>query len=191
MMLSKIAVVGIPIIAVLVLGSVFWQNDGTPNSDHLCALTEENAEGPYYIEGSPTKEKLGESLVGEKLIISGSVLDYNCNPVSGAIVDVWQTDSNGEYYFEDFTLRGKVYADENGTYVIETIFPGKYSEAGVFRPSHLHVKVSSPEGDVPLTTQLYFANDEHHDWLVKPSLILELNQINRIQYGEFDFVIVP
>ena len=74
-MLNKIAVTAVPIIAVLVLGSILWQNGGAPNSDHLCALTEDIAEGPYYIEGSPTKGKLGTSLDGEKLIISGSVLD--------------------------------------------------------------------------------------------------------------------
>ena len=190
-MLNKIAVTAVPIVAVLVLGSVLWQTGGTPSPDHLCALTEDNAEGPYYVEGSPTKEMLGTLLDGEKLIISGSVLDYNCNPVPGAIVDVWQTDAAGKYYSEDFTLRGKVHADENGKYVLETIFPGKYSESGVFRPAHLHVKILSPEGGSYLTTQLYFANDEHHDWLVKPSLVLELTQMNGIQYGEFDFVITP
>ena len=191
MMLNKVGITVVPIIAVLVLGSILWENGGTPNSDHLCVLTEDNAEGPYYIEGSPTKKKLGTSLDGEKLIISGNVLDYNCNPVPGALVDIWQTDADGEYYFEDFILRGKIHADENGNYTLETIFPGKYSEAGVFRPAHLHVKILSPEGEPSLTTQLYFANDEHHDWLVKPSLILELNQMNGIHYGEFDFVIAP
>jgi len=118
------------------------------------------------------------------------VFDYNCNPVPGAIIDIWQTDSKGNYYFEDFTLRGKIHADENGIYHLETIFPGKYSESGVVRPSHLHVKVSSPEGE-PLTTQLYFDGDEHHDWLVKPSLILQINETDGIKYSEFDFTVTP
>ena len=75
-------------------------------------------------------------------------------------------------------------------YNLETLFPGKYSESGGIRPAHLHVKVSSPEGE-PLTTQIYFEGDEHHDWLVKPSLILKLNETDGIKYSEFDFTIIP
>ena len=145
MLLKKIIITIVPIITVLVLGSVLWQNDGLQNSNYPCTLTEDNAEGPYYIADAPQKEKLGELLKGEKLIISGRVLDYNCNPVPGAIIDIWQTDSKGEYYFEDFTLRGKIHADENGMYIFETLFPGKYSESGIIRPAHLHVKISSPK----------------------------------------------
>lgn len=190
MILNKIVILAVPIIVVLVLGSVLWQNDGIQNLDRPCALTESNAEGPYYITGSPQKEKLGETLEGQKLIISGNVIDYNCNPIPGAIIDIWQTDSKGEYYFEDFTLRGKVHADDNGMYRFETVFPGTYSESGSVRPAHIHVKVSSTEGE-PLTTQLYFAGDKHHDWLVKSSLILEINEADGIKYSEFDFVITP
>ncbi len=190
MMIKKTVVTILPIITVLALGSVLWQNDGLQSFNHPCAPTEDNAEGPYYIAGAPQKEKMGESLDGQTLIISGHVLDYDCNPMSGATIDVWQTDSDGKYHFDDFTLRGKIQADENGMYHLETIFPGKYSESGIIRPAHLHVKVSAPEVE-PLTTQLYFAGDEHHDWLVEPSLILKLNEKDGIMYSEFDFVISP
>ena len=189
-MFNRVIVSVVPIAVVLVLGSVLWQYDGMPDSATLCALTEKNAEGPYYLAGAPQKEKLGEFLDGQRLIISGNVLDTDCNPVSNAIVDVWQTDSDGKYHFENFVLRGKVHANDDGAYVLDTIFPGKYSESGQFRPAHLHLKVSSPEG-LPLTTQLYFEGDEHHDWLVRPSLILQLDETNDKKYAEFDFVIVP
>ena len=189
-MLRRAIVTAVPIVVVLALGSILWQYDGMQTSDHLCALTEDNAEGPYYVAGAPQKEKLGKFQDGQRLIISGTVVDRNCNPVPGAIIDVWQTDSEGEYYFEDFVLRGKVHANDDGTYIIDSIFPGKYSEAGQFRPAHLHLKVSSPEGP-QLTTQLYFEGDEHHDWLVKPSLVLELRESDGTAYSEFDFTIVP
>ena len=189
-MFNRILISAVPIVVVLVLGSVLWQYDGMQTLDHQCTLTEKNAEGPYYVSGAPQKEKLGESLDGERLIVSGNVLDYNCDPVPNAIIDVWQTDSHGEYHFEDFTLRGKVHASEDGFYVIDTVFPGKYSEIGQFRPAHLHLKISSPEGPT-LTTQLYFAGDEHHDFLTRPSLILELNEMAKAKHAEFDFVIVP
>ena len=189
-MMNRVIVSAVPIVVVLVLGSALWQFDGMGNSTHQCALTEENAEGPYYLEGAPQKEKLGEFLDGQRLIITGSVLDYNCDPVPGAIIDVWQTDSEGRYHFEDYVLRGKVHANDDGTYVIDTVFPGRYSEAGQVRPAHLHLKVSSSE-DLPITTQLYFEGDEHHDWLVRPSLILELTEFDGHAYSKFDFVIEP
>jgi len=146
----------------------------------------------YYVgkieEGAPYKEKLGEALEGQKIIISGQVLNQNCDPIPEAIIDVWHTDSNGNYYFQDFTLRGKIKADETGQYKLETRFPGKYSEAGLMRPAHIHVKVSAPNLSSH-TTQLYFEGDEHLYFFVKPSLILKLDERNGTKYSEFDFVI--
>jgi len=171
-----------------VLGIFVWPNPVIQNPSFACALTEGNPQGPYYIEGAPYKEKLGEALEGQKIIISGQVLNQNCDPIPEAIIDVWHTDSNGNYYFQDFTLRGKIKADENGQYKLETRFPGKYSEAGLMRPAHIHVKVSAPNLSSH-TTQLYFEGDEHLDFFVKPSLILKLDEKNGTKYSEFDFVI--
>jgi len=183
--------VGIVISVILVVGALgifVWPNPVTQNPSFACALTEGNPQGPYYIPGAPYKEKLGQTLEGQKLIISGQILNQNCDPVPEAIVDVWQTDSNGNYYFEDFTLRGKIKADESGQYKLETTFPGKYSEAGFMRPAHIHVKISVPS--LPShTTQLYFEGDEHHDFFVKPSLILKLDEKDGIKYSEFNFII--
>ena len=171
-----------------VLGIFVWPNPVIQNPNFACALTEGNPQGPYYIAGAPYKEKLGEALEGQKIIISGQVLNQNCDPIPEAIIDVWHTDSNGNYYFQDFTLRGKIKADENGQYKLETRFPGKYSEAGLMRPAHIHVKVSAPNLSSH-TTQLYFEGDEHLDFFVKPSLILKLDEKNGTKYSEFDFVI--
>lgn len=181
---SIVVLVLIIIIVGIFIGSIFIMQ----NSNFACSITENNPQGPYYIAGAPYKEKLGEEISGQRLIISGNVLNQDCNPVSNAIIDVWQTDSNGNYYFEDFTLRGKITADNNGQYKIETIFPGKYSEAGATRPAHIHLKISAP-GMSSHTTQLYFEGDEHLDFFVKPSLILKIDERDRIKYSEFDFVV--
>jgi len=176
------------IIAVGISGIFVWPNPIIQNSSFACSLTEGNPQGPYYIPGAPYKEKLGEHISGQRIVIAGNVLNQDCDPVSNAIVDVWQTDSNGNYYFEDFTLRGKITADKDGQYKIETIFPGKYSEAGATRPAHIHLKISAP-GLSSHTTQLYFEGDEHHDFFVKPSLILKLDERDEIKYSDFDFVV--
>jgi len=188
-MKKKTVVVLVPIIiAAGVLGTFVWPNPVIQNQSFACALTEGNPQGPYYIAGAPYKKQLGNGLEGQLLIISGQILNQNCDPVPQAIIDVWQTDSNGNYYFENFTLRGKIKAELGGKYKLETIFPGKYSEAGIMRPAHIHVKVSAP-GWLSHTTQLYFEDDEHHDFFVRPSLILELDEKNGTNYSEFDFVI--
>ena len=191
-MLKQIVIVAIPVIVVLMLGSVLWQDPAIQSAGFPCVLTESNAEGPYYIENSPIKNSLGDSLEGQKLIISGKILDRQCNPVPNAVVDVWQTDASGLYYFDNFTLRGKIQAGLDGAYEFETIFPGKYSESGTLRPAHIHVKIfSALEEKESLTTQLYFAGDKNHDWLVKKSLILDFEETDNIRYADFDFVIIP
>jgi len=171
-----------------ILGIFTWSNPIMQNSSFACSLTDGNPQGPYYIPGAPYKEKLGEHISEPRIVIAGNVLNQDCDPVPNAIIDVWQTDSNGNYYFEDFTLRGKITADNEGKYKIETIFPGKYSESGVTRPAHIHLKISAPCLSSH-TTQLYFEGDEHHDFFVKPSLILKLDERNEIMYSDFDFVI--
>jgi len=188
-MKKRIVGVLVSVIIVLgVLGIFIWPNPVIQNASFACALTDGNPQGPYYIAGAPYKEKLGQTLEGQPLIISGRVLNQDCESLPEATIDVWQTDSNGNYNFEDFTLRGKIIADELGQYKLETIFPGKYSEAGFMRPAHIHVKVSAP-GLSSHTTQLYFEGDEHHDFFVTPSLILKLNEKDGIKISEFDFVI--
>jgi len=187
-MKTKIIAIVPIVIAATVLGVFAWPNPVMQSSSFACTLTEGNPQGPYYIAGAPNKEKLGDELEGLPLIISGQILNQNCDPVPEAIIDVWQTDSNGNYYFVDFTLRGKIKADEHGQYTLETIFPGKYSEAGFMRPAHIHVKVSAPSLSAH-TTQLYFEGDEHHDFFVRPSLILKLDEKDGTKYSEFDFII--
>ena len=169
------------------LGALVFTWPSLQNATFACPLTESNPQGPYYIAGAPYKEKFDE-MPGQRLIITGTVMNQNCGVVPNTIIDLWQTDSDGNYYFEDFTLRGKVTTDENGHYVIDTIFPGPYSEDGITRPSHIHLKISAP-GMTSHTTQLYFEGDEHHDFMTKPSLVLALNKENEIIYSEFDFVI--
>ena len=179
----------IPILisTVIVAGGIVFAWPTLQNSAFACPLTESNPEGPYYIAGAPYKEKFHD-MPGQPLLITGTVLNQDCDVVPNAIIDLWQTDSNGNYYFEDFTMRGKVTADENGQYTIDTIFPGSYSDGDLIRPSHIHLKISAP-GMTSHTTQLYFDGDEHHDFMTRESLILPLSEQDGILYSDFDFVI--
>ena len=58
----------------------------------FCKLTESDMLGPFYKEGAPFKQRLGEGVKeGERLIITGKVMDNRCQPIKGAILDVWQS----------------------------------------------------------------------------------------------------
>lgn len=139
-------------------------------------LTPPQIEGPYYPDEKP--DDSDEELIfvkghdgqaqGEVLQLNGVVLYPDGEPVSGAVVEIWQADSNGIYGHpddpqysqrdKDFQFYGESVADENGNYAFTTIIPGEY---GV-RPKHIHVKVKYLE-ETLLTTQFYFAGDERLD----------------------------
>ena len=154
----------------------------------FCKLTESDMLGPYYKEGAPFKQRLGEGLDGDRLIITGMVLDMRCQPLKNAILDIWQADSTGEYDNEGFTFRGKVKTNDNGTYIIDTIVPKEYSQGDITRPGHIHLKVGVPNQPT-LTTQLYFEGDPFLTDREGKSLILKVEDNNGTKKANFDFVI--
>jgi protocatechuate 3,4-dioxygenase beta subunit len=155
-----------------------------------CELTGPTIQGPFYKEGSTQKEEFAKGIEGEKIVISGKVLNfYTCKPISGAILDFWQADSNGKYDTMGFNLRGKVLSDKNGNYTLQTIIPGNELGGDILRPAHIHVKAWIPDnpGNPTLVTQLYFEGDPYMDEFVKEQLILKPISKNETKYANFDF----
>ena len=149
-----------------------------------------NPEGPFYRPNAPERTSLaGPGISGTSLIITGRVLTPDCTPIPGALLDFWQTDSQGNYDNQGFQLRGRQFADETGHYRLETILPGEYPG----RPPHIHVKVSPPGGAV-LTTQIYFSMPSTNglDELAHPSLVTDVRfGPDGALQAEFDFVLYP
>ena len=133
--------------------------------------------GPFYKEGAPFKQRLGEGVEGERLIITGKVMDMRCQPLQDAILDVWQANSTGEYDNEWFTLRGKVKTNNDGTYLIDTIVPKEYGQGDITLPGHIHLKVGVPNQPT-LTTQLYFEGDPYLTGLEDKSLVMKITETN-------------
>lgn len=125
-----------------------------------CELTGSDVEGPFHLDGAPSRTVLADANEpGSRLVIEGTVVDENCVPVAGAMLDVWHADTNGDYHGgAEYRLRGQMVTDEMGAYQFETIKPGRYPLGNSTRPAHIHFIVSRP-GFVPLTTQLYFEGD--------------------------------
>jgi Dioxygenase len=82
-----------------------------------CKLTEPTAQGPEYKAGPPFKQgqDFAKGLQGQRLELSGKVLNAaTCKPVQGAVLDLWQTNSSGDYDYKGFNLRGKIVTDKDG-----------------------------------------------------------------------------
>lgn len=135
-------------------------------------VTPVQPEGPYYPVEKPGD--IDNDLVnfagaagspeGEVLSLAGVIYDTNRQPVEGALVEIWQTDSRGIYMHPDdpdteqrdpnFQFYGEAKTGKDGVYSFRTILPGVYEP----RPPHIHVKVKR-NGEELLTTQFYFRGD--------------------------------
>jgi protocatechuate 3,4-dioxygenase beta subunit len=157
-----------------------------------CKLTESTAQGPEYKEGPPFRQgqDFAKGLQGPRLELSGKVLNTaTCKPVQGAVLDLWQTNSSGDYDYKGFNLRGKIVTDKDGKYLLDTIYPARlHGEGNITRPSHIHVLVGVP-GQPTITTQVYFEG-QPRDFAVKDSLITKpITDANGTKSANFDFVI--
>jgi len=144
------------------------------------ALTSLQGEGPYYTPNTPQRNSLLEDgMEGTRLILVGYVLDQNCQPLSNARLDFWQTGADGEYDNVGYRLRGHQFTDEQGRYYLETVLPGLYQSRPI---EHIHVK-ARPAGGDEITSQLYFP------WQPIDGLTVRLEERDDHLVGYFDFVV--
>lgn len=130
--------------------------------------TPDQTEGPYWTPNSPQRSDLTtDGAPGDRMTLTGAVVDTGCNPVPGTLLDFWQCDGNGVYDNSGFRLRGHLYTDDRGGFSLTTVKPGLYPG----RTRHFHVKVRPPGGQV-LTTQLYFPGEPANktDGIYRPEL---------------------
>jgi hydroxyquinol 1,2-dioxygenase len=139
------------------------------------AATPATVLGPFHIEGSPELDfgaDMSEGLPGAPLYLHGSVRDLAGNPVGGAVLDVWQADTEGMYEsqveVDEARLRAKYTTREDGSFCVRTIGPLGYTipmdgpvgdlmgrtEISHFRPAHIHFLINVP-GFEPLITHLF------------------------------------
>jgi len=115
--------------------------------------------------------KNGEPL-GERMVVSGRVLDDNGKAVAGTLVEVWQANAAGRYSHRidqhdapldpNFFGAGRTVTDAEGRYVFRTIKPGAYpwgNHDNAWRPNHIHFSVLGPCIATRLVTQMYFPGD--------------------------------
>ncbi len=130
------------------------------NKLNFCKITKEDNSNNYEPENFETTNNLlretgqGSLYCGEKIIISGTVVDQNCVPISDAKVYIWQTDCKGKYPYIPlktsvnkklidirqnltFTGNGVATTNNNGEFHFLTLYPASIHNMA----SHVNVRI--------------------------------------------------
>jgi protocatechuate 3,4-dioxygenase beta subunit len=118
-----------------------------------------------------TRQHTSEPL-GERITVSGRVLDRAGRPVRGQLVEIWQANAAGRYAHQleqhpapldpNFTGYGRCLTNDDGQYEFVTIQPGPYpwgNHLNAWRPAHIHFSLFGSAFTQRLITQMYFPND--------------------------------
>jgi protocatechuate 3,4-dioxygenase beta subunit len=146
-------------------------------------------EGPYYKSGSPERGNIREEdTAGIPLMLTGRVLDENCQPIANAWLDFWQADGDGDYDNKGFELRGHQFTNEKGEYRLESVVPEEYPG----RTPHIHVKIRIGDSYMVHTSQLYLPNIAHNqtDPIFNAGTVIKITSTENGMHATFD-IIVP
>jgi protocatechuate 3,4-dioxygenase beta subunit len=140
----------------------------TTGSTGSCTISPTETEGPFPTKSPSTlvKSDITGDRTGVLFTIKITITNKNnsCSALSGALVDIWHCDKDGNYseyggtsmqttnYTSVHFLRGRQTTDSNGLVTFTSIFPGWYSG----RATHIHVHVYNAAGTSLLVTQISF-----------------------------------
>jgi protocatechuate 3,4-dioxygenase beta subunit len=123
------------------------------------------------LDNDLTRQHDGEPQ-GERIVVTGRVLEEDGRPVRNALVEIWQTNAGGRYRHEadqhptpldpNFTGAGRALTDDDGRYEFVTIRPGAYpwrNHPNAWRPAHIHFSLFGRAFSSRLVTQMYFPGD--------------------------------
>ena len=134
--------------------------------------------GPLYghnpigeTDNDLTRQHPGDPL-GERILVTGRVLDENGRAVPHTLVEIWQANAAGRYLLvkdqhaapldPNFSGAGRALTDADGRYRFVTIKPGAYpwrNHQNAWRPAHIHFSLYGPALVTRLVTQMYFPGD--------------------------------
>jgi protocatechuate 3,4-dioxygenase beta subunit len=110
--------------------------------------------------------------VGQRIVVSGRVLEEDGRPVRGSLVEIWQANAAGRYRHEidrhdapldpNFDGGGRCLTDSEGRYRFVTVKPGAYpwgNHPNAWRPAHIHFSLFGRAFSQRLVTQMYFPDD--------------------------------
>lgn len=154
--------------------SLFARGTDAQEPQRTCVVRPRQTEGPYFIDEMLNRSDIrtdptnGEVSAGSPFDLTfnvGRLSAGRCEPLPGAMVDIWQCNWQGAYagvrdpQFGDTTgkkfLRGYQLTDAAGVARFRTVYPGWYEGRAV----HIHFKIRSPREATPayeFTSQVYF-----------------------------------
>jgi hydroxyquinol 1,2-dioxygenase len=187
------------------------------NNAKPAGCTEATVVGPFHVENAPhykLGDDVGNGAIGTPCFVKGTIKGLGGEPVSGAHIEVWQSDEEGMYDVQKKDLsqaqgRGVLKADENGQYYFKSILAVAYpiphdgpvgdmlsaTKNHPWRPAHLHFMIKAP-GYESLITHVFRRDDQYLDsdavFGVRQSLITDwVKQPNGEYLLEFNFVLNP
>lgn len=110
--------------------------------------------------------------IGERIIVTGRVLDRSGRPLVGQLLEIWQANASGRYRHQGdqhpapldphFIGAGRCLTGPDGSYRFKTIKPGPYpwrNHRNAWRPAHIHFSLFGTLFTQRLVTQMYFPGD--------------------------------
>jgi protocatechuate 3,4-dioxygenase beta subunit len=110
--------------------------------------------------------------LGERIIVTGRLLDEDGRAVRNALIELWQANAAGRYRHDvdrhpapldpNFSGAGRTLTDAEGRYRFVTVKPGAYpwrNHPNAWRPAHIHFSVFGRAFTQRLVTQMYFPGD--------------------------------
>ena len=123
------------------------------------------------LEADLTLQHRGEPQ-GERITVTGRVLDSWGRPLRNQLVEVWQANAAGRYIHQrdqhpapldpNFTGAGRTVTNDDGEYFFTTIKPGPYpwkNHVNAWRPAHIHFSLFGTGFTQRIITQMYFPGD--------------------------------
>jgi protocatechuate 3,4-dioxygenase, beta subunit len=153
--------------------------------------------------------------IGERIVVTGRVLDEDGRPQPNTLVEIWQANSAGRYVHvsdqhaapldPNFLGGGRCVTDSDGRYKFHTVKPGAYpwgNHENAWRPAHIHFSLFGPSFVTRLVTQMYFPGDpllaydpiyqgvpaESRELLISQFMLEHTEPLFALGY-EFDFVL--
>ncbi|MEP7107382.1 MAG: protocatechuate 3,4-dioxygenase subunit beta [Ferruginibacter sp.] len=127
--------------------------------------------GEFDNDLTKNARKNGEP-IGERIKVSGKVMDEYGRPLPNVLIEIWQANSAGRYIHKEeihdapldpnFLGAGRMLTNSDGNYMFYTIKPGAYpwgNHFNAWRPNHIHFSVIGHQFEHRLVTQMYFPGD--------------------------------
>lgn len=154
----------------IALPAAYWLVPGAFAEELI--KTQKQTEGPFYPDKLPLDTDNDLILINDNTTpavgaishLTGKILDAKGNPLTGAVVEIWQCDGNGVYLHtgdskgkqkeqdKAFQGYGRFLTSKSGEYYFRTIKPVPYPG----RTPHIHFKIKKGNKEL-LVTQMYIA----------------------------------